>query len=39
MSADDKKHYVTSEYTGRYKSQGKIKNTKKFVNRNISRRT
>lgn len=39
MSADDKKHYVTSVYTGRYKSQGKIKNTKKFVNRNISRRT
>lgn len=31
MSADDEKHYVTSVYTGRYKSQGRIKNTKKFV--------
>lgn len=39
MSADDKKHYVTSVYTGRYKSQGKVKNTKKFVNHKISRKT
>jgi hypothetical protein len=31
MSADDKKHYVTSVYTGRYKSQGRLANTKKFV--------
>jgi hypothetical protein len=31
MSADDEKHYVTSVYTGRYKSQGRLVNTKKFV--------
>jgi hypothetical protein len=31
MSADDEKHYVTSVYTGRYKSKGRLKNTKTFV--------
>lgn len=31
MSTDHKKHYVTSVYTGRYKSRGRLKNTKKFV--------
>lgn len=31
MSADDEKHYVTSVYTGRYKSKGRFKNTKTFV--------
>jgi len=39
MSADDKKHYVTSVYTGRYKSQGRINNTKRCINRKISRKT
>jgi hypothetical protein len=31
MSADDEKHYITSVYTGRYKSKGQLKNTKTFV--------
>jgi|GEM_PF-3297768 hypothetical protein len=31
MSEDDKKHYVTSVYTGRYKSQGKIKIPKSLL--------
>jgi len=39
MSADDKKHYVTSVYTGRYKSKGRIKNTKRCINRKISKKT
>lgn len=31
MSVDDEKRYVTSVYTGRYKSKGSLKNTKTFV--------
>jgi hypothetical protein len=36
MTAHDEKHYVTSVYTGRYKSKGRLKNTKTFVNSNES---
>jgi hypothetical protein len=32
MSTDDEKRYVTSVYTGRYKSKGSLNNTKTFVN-------